>query len=108
MDLLFSIGVAVRDIVLWIADLLKQPAAPGLAALCLVAALGVAVAWLLANVLPALAAIRRFNAAMSTTPERAVNGEELDGVTARLKREARGRPSRAVAQAAKSRAILTP
>jgi len=57
MDLLLSIGVAVRDFVLTIAALLKQPAAPGLEALFLVAALGVAVVWLLARVFTALAAI---------------------------------------------------
>ena len=99
MDLLLSIGVAVRDFVLSIAALLKQPAAPGLAALCLVAALGLAVAWLLARFFAALAAIRRFNAAMRTAPERAVTGEALEAVTARLKQEARGRSSRALAEA---------
>ncbi len=93
------IGVSVRDHVLGVADLLKQPSAPGVVTLAL------AVALVLSSVIYVLvvwrrrSALRWFRGRIERIPAGVVFGQSADGLTADLGREARSQTRRQVFEA---------
>ncbi len=97
MDLLLGIGQSVRDVVLWIAGLLKVDAAPGIVVLLLLLFLIVAMLRFWLQIRERLNAVRALKRLIDTGSNSSDFSETVDSIEADLRKEGSSRAFRQVA-----------
>jgi ABC-type transporter Mla subunit MlaD len=89
LGLFLSLGVAVRDFVLWLASSLKSPAAPGLVTLLLLIALVVSAVIYIRAIISRRNAITWLRQLIDETPDHAAFAEAINGLDHKIDSEAR-------------------
>ncbi len=97
VDLLLGVGQSVRDVVLWIAGLLKVDAAPGIVVLILLLFLVVAMLRFWLQIRERLNAVRALKRLIDTGSNSSDFSETVDSIEADLRKEGRSRAFRQVA-----------